>query len=105
MIEINSDNFEKEVLQSDKPVILYLAASWCSPCHLLGPVYEELSKEMSNIKFTKTDVDNNQRLAAKYEVMSIPTLIIFKDGKEINRLIGYMPKTSLKNTILSTLNN
>ena len=104
MLELNQDNFEKEVLKSDKPVIIDFWAEWCGPCHLLSPVVEELSKELTNIKFAKLDVDSNQRLAAKYEVMGIPTLIIFKDGEELDRLVGYQNKVVLKNSILSILN-
>src|SRR3989344_4353698 len=104
MLELNQDNFEKEVLKSDKPVIIDFWAEWCQPCHLLSPVVEELSKELTNIKFAKLDVDSNQRLATKYEVMGIPTLIIFKDGQELDRLVGYQNKVVLKNSIFSILN-
>ena len=92
MLEINKENFEKEIMDSEKPTVLDFWAKWCPPCKMLGPIFEELSKEMSEFKFAKIDVDKNQEIAGQFEVRSIPTLIFFKDKKEIGRMTGFLPK-------------
>jgi thioredoxin len=91
------DNFEQEVLKSDKPVLVDFWASWCGPCQIMGPIIEELAEELKD-KFLigKLNVDENRETAAKFGIMSIPTLIIFKDGKEAKQLIGVQAKESLK---------
>lgn len=89
MIQITKDNFKKEVEKSKKPVIVDFWAEWCGPCKTLGPIFEEASKSFDGkVKFAKLDVENNQELAVQFGVMSIPSMIIFKGGKEINRIVG-----------------
>ncbi len=91
---ITSDNFEQEVLQAQKPILLDFWATWCGPCMRQGPIVEELAQEGYNVG--KIDVDQEPGLAQQFKIMSIPTLLIFKDGKEVQRLIGLTPKDTLK---------
>ena len=100
MIQITTNNFSKEVETSEKPVLVDFWAAWCGPCKLMGPVFEDLSKEYEGkVTFAKLNVDENQDIAAKFGVMSIPTLVMFKGGKENGRLVGFAPKTVLKQKI------
>jgi len=101
--EVNDDNFEKEVLKSDKPVIVDFWAEWCGPCRVLGPRFEELSEEMKDVKFCKLDVDKNQKTSMKYGVRSIPTLLMFKDGEVAGTIVGAYPKDMIKQKIKETL--
>lgn len=95
-LNLNSKNFENEVLNSERPVLVDFYADWCGPCKMMGPVVEELAKELKDIaKVGKINVDENQDLAMQYNVMSIPTLIIFKEGKEAHRLVGVRDKSEL----------
>ncbi len=97
-LKINSENFEKEVLNSNEPVLVDFYADWCGPCKMMSPVVEELAGELQGkAKVGKINVDENQDLAMKYNVMSIPTLIIFKDGKEFKRFVGVRDKNELLN--------
>lgn len=96
MLEITEQNFEKEVLKHKGIVIVYHSSSWCVPCKRASPAYESLSKELKKIKFTKVDVEQHPQLASSLGVMSIPTFIVFKHGKEINRLSGFESKEDLK---------
>ena len=94
--QVTDANFEEHVLQSDKPVLVDFWAAWCGPCQMIAPVVEQVAEEYKdNLKVAKLDVDTNQRTAMTYGVQSIPTLIIFKDGKELKRLVGFMPKDRL----------
>lgn len=90
---INQENFENEVLKSDKTVIVDFFASWCGPCKVLSPVLEEISEENSNIKVCKVNIDNDPDLAMKYNVSLVPTLAYFKDGKQFETLVGVNPKS------------
>jgi len=93
--EITKDNFEAEVLKSDKPVILDFWASWCGPCRMMAPVMEEIAAENPDIKVGKVNVDAEQELAVEFSVMSIPTFIAFKDGKKIGTTVGVQDKASV----------
>jgi thioredoxin 1 len=102
-IEVTDDSFDKEVVQSAQPVIVDFWAEWCGPCRMLGPRFEELSNEMKDIKFCKLNVDENQVTAAKFGIRSIPTMLMFKEGKVAGNIIGALPKDSLKEKIKMTL--
>ena len=91
--QVNSEEFKKEI--KDGVVFVDFFANWCGPCKMLSPVVEQLSEDIKDVKFIKVDVDASPEVAAEYGVMSIPTLIIFKDGKEISKQIGLMPKDAL----------
>ena len=95
-IKLSSENFEKEVLKSEKPVLVDFYADWCGPCNAMAPVIEELATELDGkAKVGKINVDENSNIAVEYNVMSIPTLIIFKNGKEEKRLVGLRDKEEL----------
>lgn len=96
---ITKENFESEVLKSDKPVLVDFWAAWCGPCKMLSPVIDEIAEERSDIKVGKINVDEQPELASQFAVMSIPTLIVFKNGEIANKSIGVQPK----DTILSML--
>jgi thioredoxin 1 len=97
-LEFTDKNFEEEVLKSKEPVLVDFWATWCGPCQMVKPIIEELAEEYKGkaIKIGKLDVDANSQTAQKYEVMSIPTLIFFKDGKAVNTLMGVQSKDDLK---------
>lgn len=96
LIEITPENFTEEVLESKLPVLADFAAEWCAPCKRLAPLVEEVAKEMqSKLKTVHIDIDANQETASEYNILSVPTLVIFKKGKEINRSIGLISKTNL----------
>ena len=91
--EINEDNFQDEVLMAERPVIVDFSAVWCAPCKMLDPLVEQLASEWSEqAKFVKLDVDNNPNLAMQYQVLGVPTLMLFVDGEARERLTGYQPK-------------
>jgi len=94
-------NFEEEVLKSNTPVFVDFWAPWCGPCQMMGPIVEELAKEYEgkNIKMGKCNVDENQDAAQQYEVLSIPTFLIFKDGKPVDQVVGGVQKEKLKELI------
>lgn len=94
-IIVTNDNFESEVLKSDKPVLADFFATWCGPCTALAPIIKEIAEERADIKVVKIDVDKNMELASKFKVMSIPTIIIFKNGEAVNRTMGLQPKEKI----------
>ena len=97
-LKLSSENFKEEVLNSEKPVLVDFYADWCGPCNAMAPVIEELATELDGkAKVGKINVDENSDIAVEYNVMSIPTLIIFKNGKEEKRLVGLRDKEELLN--------
>ena len=92
---ITKSNFEKEVLQSDKPVLLDFFATWCGPCKMVSPIVDEIAEEHPEFKVGKINVDEEQELAAKFDVMSIPTLIVVKNGEVTNENVGAIPKQKI----------
>jgi thioredoxin 1 len=91
-VKITSENFDQEVLKSDKPVLLDLWASWCGPCKMLSPIVDQVAAENDDIKVGKVNVDEEGDLAAQFGVTAIPTLLVFKDGKLVNQSVGFIPK-------------
>lgn len=94
-LHITKGNFENEVLNSDKPVLVDFWAAWCGPCQMLLPIIEELAGEVTDAKICKINVDDQPELAAKFNVMTIPTLMVIKDGKVENTSVGVKPKAEI----------
>ena len=95
-VPVTDATFDAEVIKSSTPVIVDFWAPWCGPCKMIAPVLEEVAKEKDgSVKVAKLDVDENPQTAQRFGVMSIPTLIVIKDGREVNRVVGYMPKPQL----------
>lgn len=99
VLHINKSNFEQEVLNSDKPVLVDFWATWCGPCRMIAPFIDEIANERSDIKVAKINVDEDPELAVQYQVMSIPMLLVIKDGKVINQAVGAMPKEKILNLL------
>ena len=96
VISLNENNFEEEVLKSDKPVLIDFWASWCGPCRMMSPVIDAIAEEMKDeVKVCKINIDEEQNLAVKYNVMSIPTFIVFKNGTEVDRSVGVQDKSEI----------
>jgi thioredoxin 1 len=94
--QVTDANFDQQVLQSEKPVLVDFWAAWCGPCQMIAPIVEQVAHDFKDsLSVTKLDVDTNQRTAMTYGVQSIPTLLIFKGGKEVKRLVGFLPKERL----------
>ena len=95
IIDVTDATFETEVLESEKPVIVDFWAPWCGPCRVVSPVLEEINAEREDVRLVKMNVDENQATAVRYEILSIPTMILFKDGEVATKVIGAMPKARL----------
>lgn len=95
ILKVKSENFEKEVLNNEKTVIVDFYADWCGPCKMFAPIIESVAAENENIKVVKINVDEAQDLAIEYQIMSIPTIVVIKDGKEINRNVGIASKSEI----------
>ncbi len=94
-MQINQTNFKSEVLDSDKTVLVDFYADWCGPCQMFGPIIEEVAAEHPELKVCKINVDDNQDIASEYGIMSIPSLIVFKNGKVTNQSVGVIPKEKI----------
>ncbi len=103
LTEVTDNNFQAEVLESETPVLVDFWAPWCGPCRIIAPSLEELNDEIDNLRVVKLNVDENQQTAAQYDVMSIPTLIVFKNGQPAKKIIGAMPKKRLEQELAPAL--
>ncbi len=99
VLEVNEENFEQEVLKSDIPVLIDFYADWCGPCKMLSPIVAEIAQERSDIKVVKVNVDESPNISIDYQIMSIPTLVVIKDGNEVNRSIGVIDKSQILDLI------
>lgn len=95
VLVITKDNFQKEVMESEKPVLLDFWAAWCGPCRMVSPIVDEIALEHPEIKVGKINVDEEQELAAQFNVMSIPSLFVIKGGKIVNQSVGAKPKNQI----------
>jgi thioredoxin 1 len=104
LVPVTDDNFEEVILKSDKPALVDFWATWCGPCRALGPIVEEVADLFKDqIKVSKLNIDDNPKVTTQYGVMSIPTLILFKDGKAIERLVGLVAKERLEEFVKKAL--
>lgn len=95
-LHLTDDNFQKEVLEASEPVLVDFWATWCGPCRLIAPIIDELAEEYDGtVRVGKVDVDNNQKVAMQYGIRSIPSLLIFKDGKVVATIVGAVPKSQI----------
>ena len=94
-MQVNKNNFQDEVLNSDKPVLVDFWASWCGPCRMVAPILEEIAAERSDVKVCKINVDEEPELASRYKVMSIPTLLVVKEDQVVNQAVGARPKSQI----------
>ena len=100
MLDVSKDSFDKEVLKNKLPVLVDFWAPWCGPCRIVGPTLERLSTEYhAKLKFSKLNVDDNQEIAAQFDVRGIPCMIVFSHGREVDRIIGAYPETELRKRI------
>lgn len=99
IVEVNQENFEEEVLKSDKKVLADFYADWCGPCKMIRPVIEEIADNNDAVKFVSVNIENEEELAEKYSVSSIPCLVIFENGEEIKRNVGLISKNDIEKII------
>lgn len=99
VIKISKENFASEVLNSDIPVLLDFYADWCGPCRMVGPIVSEIAEERSDVKVGKINVDEQPELAVQFKVMNIPMLVVIKNGKIANQIVGYKPKAQIESIL------
>ena len=99
LVNGNSNNFESEVLKSDRKVLVDFNATWCGPCRMLSPIIDELANEREDIKVVSIDVDESEDIAGEYGIMAIPCLVLFENGKEVNRHVGFANKEEIEEMI------
>ncbi len=99
VLKVSSENFEKEVLQANQTVLVDFFANWCGPCKMLSPIVDEVADEVNNVKVCKVNIDEARDLASKYEIMSIPTLLVFKNGSVVNTSLGLVSKQKILDLI------
>ena len=103
LTDVTDSTFQAEVIESEKPVLVDFWAAWCGPCRVVAPVLEEIASERDDLRIVKLDVDANQQTAANYDVLSIPTMILFKNGQVAKKIIGAYPKRRLESELESEL--
>jgi len=99
ILDVTRENFEEEVLKEDRKVLVDFYADWCGPCKMLAPIVEEVASEHEDLKVVRINIDNEESIAMDYQIMSIPTLVLIKDGKEVDRVIGYVQKKVIETMI------
>jgi len=102
-MEVSDANFEKEVIKSQKPVVVDFWASWCIPCKMISPVFEKLSAQLNNVKFVKVNVDENTQLAHDQGILGIPCIIVYNKGEEVQRVVGFQTEEQLKQKLTLAL--